>query len=380
MRLRPLAQKLGEAGHQIAFALRDLSRAEPILAGLQADLYQSPLSPTQPRQRFDPPSTLPHMLFNTGFSSAWQLCGIVNSWQSILEAVHPDLIIFDHSPAALVAARISTAKRVIIGSGFCCPAVSDQMPDWRPLMNNNPDKIRDDERNVLDNVNQVLRSHDLSSLESLSELFTDVDHTLLTTVEELDVVRQRVDPEYLGNWQVSVGESPQWPEGDGRRVFAYLKPFPTLPFLLAELARFRFPTIIYAAGLPGELIERFQTPTIRYEQQPVNMEEVAGQSDVAILNATHASVYQMLRGGTPLLNIPLNLEQSLNADNVAQMGAGVWVDGRACQDFATPLLNLLSEPEYAAAAAKFAERYADLDPQQQLSRAMQHINDLLPPG
>jgi hypothetical protein len=42
-------------------------------------------------------------------------------WRNLYELVKPDVILADHSPTALLAARDRKVRRAVIGTGFCCP-------------------------------------------------------------------------------------------------------------------------------------------------------------------------------------------------------------------------------------------------------------------
>jgi hypothetical protein len=271
-------------------------------------------------------------------------------------------------------------KLAVIGNGFCCAADLDHMPDWRPWMKKDPQKLHCDEQQVVQNANQVLQSHRQPPLARLAELYTQVEATLLTTFQELDAMPQRPAAEYWGEWTTPFGKPPQWPEGDGKRIFAYVKPFKSLPLVLSELVRRRLPAIVYAGSLDWRLVQQFRAPTLRFESEPVDVSAAAQQCDLAILNATHGTTLSMLLHGTPLLMFPLNLEQRITAENVVRLGAGLSFDGATCQEAASPLDALLTIPKFTRAAQKFAQEYAGLDSSKQLERATARLAALLPTG
>jgi len=63
------------------------------------------------------------------------------------------------------------------------------------------------------------------------------DEMILRTLPELDHYTGRGTANYAGIMKSPAGESPVWPEGEGPKVFAYLKSFETLPALLETLNR-----------------------------------------------------------------------------------------------------------------------------------------------
>jgi UDP:flavonoid glycosyltransferase YjiC (YdhE family) len=157
--LLPLAKHLRQQGHRVAAALRDLSRVYEFFQGLDVTCLQAPIKTRVDDNRFDPPRTFSHILYNTGFGDYEELSWMTAAWRHLYDLVQPDLIVFDHSPMALLAARGCKAKRALIGTGFFCPTDSYPLPNLRPwLQDQDPAQLCRDEDHVLSNVNRLLRS------------------------------------------------------------------------------------------------------------------------------------------------------------------------------------------------------------------------------
>jgi hypothetical protein len=69
----------------------------------------------------------------------------------------------------------------------------------------------------------------------------------------------------------------------GKRVFAYLKPFPGPAALLGVLRDLKLPTIFFRRHRSSNWPSGFVALTLRIDQAPLNIDEVGRQRDLAIL-------------------------------------------------------------------------------------------------
>ncbi len=292
--MRPLAEGLSNSGHRIFIVARNLPRAAKIYARLGVRLLQSPAKSEGPCF-FRRGSSFAHLLANVGFGTFAEIFGLVDAWRNLFELVQPDLIVFDHSPTALLAARGFPARRVLIGSGYCCP------PDTYPLAKIRADVSPDEAANaqrvedrILERVNAILKFRAQPTLERLGQLYGDVDECFLTTLEELDHYPSRSGAMYWGPINGSGGKSPHWPAAEGKRIFCYLKPFPMLADFLKLLNERRYPTLIYPDGINQKIQQRYQSDTLHFSNERLNMAEVGQQCGSAILNAGHGATCDIL--------------------------------------------------------------------------------------
>ncbi len=377
VRLQPLAKGLCDRGHRVFVALRDLSRAEQVFGGVQVSYLQAPFKTRKANHRIDPPRTFAHILHNIGFGELNELRAMAEAWRNLYQCIRPDLIIFDHSPTALLAACSYGAKRVLVGNGFFCPSNAYPLPDLRPGLPDDSERLRQDEDQVLHNANQVLQRWRETPLERLSQLYESADENFLTTFRELDPYPDRLNAQYCGAWPKGGGKTPIWPEGDGKKIYAYLKPFPALAKLLTCLNRLRYPTLVYMDGNNADLQERFRSATLRFEDQPLDLQLVGKHCDLAILNGTHGTAVSMLLAGKPVLHLPFFLEQALTSASVVRIGAGLSAPLARPRQIVQQLGRLLSSERYAEAAGRFAASYADFTPAPQIDRILQRTEELL---
>ena len=374
--IAPLAEELSHRGHKVVAALRDLSRAARVFEPGSASFLQAPH-----RTRFtasntiQAPRTFAHILYNTGFGDATELSTMAQAWAHLYRLVQPNVIVFDHSPTALLASRAGPAKRVLLGSGFCAPPDAYPMPDLWPTPCD-PRQLVALEDLLLKQVNHLLEAWRRPTLDRISQLYAQVDENFLTTYPELDHYSGRKGATYWGDYERVVGNPPKWPDGPGKKMFAYLKPFPALPQLLEWLKSSGHRIIIYGDGIAPELHQRMSSPTLRFEDHPLDMSLVSKECDTGILNATHSTTVALLRAGKPALHVPRVLEQWLLAKAVVRMGAGLDAAPTDADATIRGMQSLLSSPQYQNAAERFAKRYAGEDRAAQVQKIADRLEVL----
>jgi len=373
--LLPLASRLQSAGHDVVIALRDL-RIAAKLPSLTAIRYlQSPHKQFANQHSIVTPRTFAHVLWNAGHNDPIEVQRLVEGWEKLFDAVSPDLIVFDHAPTALLAARGRDVKRVVLGNGFCCPRDCSPLPDLRPWLPPEPARLAEDEARILDSMNQVLERRGAERLNRITQLYDEVDDTFLTTFCEFDHYPNRAGAQYRGPWSMSGGKSPVWPAGSGKRIYAYLSVFPGLPKILHALGRTGCPTIVFG-GLDQQTQARFAAANVRFESRRIDLKRVAAECDVAVLNGGQATTLGVLLAGKPILQAPIFLEQAINALNTVKLGAGMIAFPRGEDRTVEQLAELLSNPRYTDAARKFADRYASFSVEAEMDQAAQRLNEL----
>lgn len=375
-RMGPLMRGLAGSGHRLFAALQDLSRVRKVFGGIEVALLQAPFKASPARQRIDNPRTFADILHGTGFEDADELAALAEAWRHLYDFVRPDLIVFDHSPIALLAARGLQVRRLVIGNGFGCPEDVSPLPDLRPWL---PPQAEQDHREsrVLANANRAIQGWKAQPLDRVSQLYSEVDETLLLTVRELDHYPQRFEGRYYGGWAGMAGKRPEWPAGNHPRVFAYLKPFPALPNLLKILNRLGCPTLAYVDGVGEHFRREFSSSTLRVEESPLDLSVVARECDFAILNGTHGATLAMLLEGKPILQLPFFLEQAITGKNTNRIGAGLTASLTDAREICDRLRELMCCEHYARAARRFAARYAADTPKARTSRITQTVSSLL---
>src|SRR5271157_887693 len=143
--LVPLARGLRLRGHGVFCALQDLSRAGRVFGDIGVSYLQAPIATKTPATFIDPQRTFAHILHNRGFGELCELRAMAAAWRNLFELAAPDLIVFEHSPTALLAALGLPAKKALIGTGFFCPLDEYPMADLRPWLPEASAQLRQDE-------------------------------------------------------------------------------------------------------------------------------------------------------------------------------------------------------------------------------------------
>jgi UDP:flavonoid glycosyltransferase YjiC (YdhE family) len=389
MQMLPLASDLSRRGHRVFVVTRDLDAAAPVFRKAGVRFLQAPVSnPCQ--RRFPRPVNYAQLLANNGFGADGGLFARASAWRNLFLMVRPDLLVFDHAPTALLASRGLACRRALIGSGFCCPP-DDPGEDagrarWAVLRPHAAgaagpaaSTLAAAAEEILARVNRQLDRWRLPHLPRLGQLYAQVDENFLTTFRELDHFPR---PQGCTYWGPVVtdgdGDAPQWPTGEGPRVFAYLKPFPALPALLDGLQESGC-RVIVGGHIGDEATHSRAAGGVDFAPRPLDVAKVAGECDLAILNGGHGVTAQMLLAGRPTLQIPLAQEQQMLADAVARLGAGEVARAKHPDDVRQKLALMLSSDRYRSAAAAFARRYAAFDPRRQRGAMLARSESLLSP-
>jgi hypothetical protein len=233
-----------------------------------------------------------------------------------------------------------------------------------------------DEEHVLAEVNDYLDSAHKPQLPQLSTLYDQVDATLLTTLPEIDHYPQRKSGDYYGTWLKGDGPPPEWPQAEGKRVFAYLRNFDSLPVLLNLLAKSKLPTLAVIPDCPKPLLD-IRCDNVRIQKEPVSLQRAAEECDLAVHYGGHSTTLQLLLAGKPLFLLPLLLEQRITAQRVADLGAGYCVNPLDTESLPRRWNQFLGSSESAAGAQAFQKRYSDFSPTSQLERATGRLLQLL---
>jgi hypothetical protein len=377
-RLIPLALELQRRGHEPILCLRDLSHAASLMRDGSVPLLQAPL--WQGSQQGEPPRNYAEIMRYYGFRDEGGLANLLNAWRNLFTLTAPALIIFDHAPTALLAARGMPLARALIGTGFCSPPRTSPFPDMRWWQAPTQPPLLQSDTQVLSTANAALRRNGLAVLHQLTDLF-DVDEDFICSYRELDHYPQRAgSTHYWGiGATLNTSEAPTWPSGHGARIFAYLDAqYENITPLLHGLSALAERVLVYAPHLNHDLIQSYTGPHLGFSPHPVNLEVLRDQCATGICHASHGVASAMLLAGIPLLLLPTQLEQYLLALNIHRLGAGlVAMPNTQSQDYTHTCARLIADKTFSLRAREFAAKYPLQERQNWTSRVVDRCEALL---
>jgi UDP:flavonoid glycosyltransferase YjiC (YdhE family) len=353
----PLARDCRDAGCEVFFAAHDLRAAAPLLAAEGFPLLPAP-RPQRSAARHPPPVNFADMLMHEGYGQPEALAAALDAWKGLLQVVCPALLVYNHSPAALLAARQARLPVLLLGTGFEIPPPSTPLPSFRPWENIPDAVLHTTERAWTAAANAVLVPRGMPALRRVSDLFDPAD-VHLTTFAELDVFGPRPGVHHVGPVFALPPQSGavQWEGARRRRIVCYLRPgIPGVEALLEALQRSGAEVVCAVPGLPADWPLRFNA--LRFFPHAVDLSALLPVADVAVTYGA-GTIATCLLAGVPVLMVPRVVEQYLAGLALERTGAGLLLREQRTPANCTALIDrLLNEPTWHQAAGAFATAHA----------------------
>lgn len=371
----PIARELRDRGATVHWAVSHPHQAARLLPKAGFDWLQAPTMAEQ--KRAGAPLSYADILLRFGYADGTDLLGLVVAWRELLRLTGAKMVLADHAPTAILAARTLDIPVMLFGSGFFAPPPVHPTPNMRPWSPVPAEQLLATDQLALRSINAVLAGYGRPPLEAIAQLFQVAENSLLS-FPELDHYPTRGPARYWGMLPAAVAADSSWPAAPGARVFAYLRPeTPHLEAALQALHGLQGSVLIYAPGLPPELIQRYAASHISFSLLPVDLNQVARQADAGLTYASPAATVAFLMAGKPVLMIPGHLEQFLFAKRVEDMGAGLIQNPEQPPHKLTSMLQqVLANPGFRANAGAFAAKYANFDQNAVMTHIVARIEEL----
>jgi UDP:flavonoid glycosyltransferase YjiC (YdhE family) len=373
----PLGQRLRDSGHDVRFAIAQVASAATLLGKQGFAWLQSPVAPELRLDR--PPLSYADILLRFGYADPTSLMGLTVAWRELIRLTGTRLVLPDHAPTAILAARTLGVPILTYSYGFCVPPALSPTPNMRPWLNVDPAPLLEAERVVLGSMNSVLANFDCPPLDSVAELFGVQEPSLMTFPELDHYAHCRGPATYWGCLVSSIsGVAPDWPSGSGPRVFAYLRrEIRHAEALLAALGELGYPSLVVFPDIPDDMLARCHHPNVTISRVPLDTSAVLAQADVAVTYGGHGLTTAFLLAGKPLLLLPGQLEQFMLALRIEEIGAGLLADPeKPATDIAQKLRRVATEPFFAGNAQAFARKYAAFPQEVVVANLVRRIEEL----
>lgn len=384
----PLALVLRDQGHEVIFIVRDLTNAEKAIAKHRFQILQAPVWNANVKGLPSPPLNYTEIIMRYGFFNKNSLSALNRAWLGLFRLIKPDLIIGDHSPVTLFTARAIGVPRAVYGTGFCSPPHISPMPNMRPWVKLPEKRLQNSDEHAIKIMNSLLTDMQSKAppITSVADLFK-VDIDFLCTFPEMDHYQNRQKVQYWGaTFNAAYGKNMAWQVDeagklkDTKRIFAYLKPqYKPFEKVLQALKDSGANVLVFSPDITAKQIETYQTQNMQFASDPIQLNSILPDCDLALCHAGHGTIAACLLAGVPLMLLPMQLEQFLGSSRVKQLGAGeiVNMEKKEETDFGKMIADLLSKPDYKVKAKAFAQKYSKFNQADQFNLMAKKIAEVL---
>lgn len=256
-------------------------------------------------------------LAQIGFGDRAELVSMLKCWDDVLALVGPELMVADHAPTAIAAAR-GRVPTLAIGTGFTLPpAHTPEFPALR--RDRSPPTLH---QRLLEVVNPVLASRGAASLRHLPELLQTEARAFLG-LPHLDPYGPLRADRPLGPSDPRPAASP-CPE-DGPVFFYTRADEPKLAQIAEGLAASGLPLEGYILGGPTPASALLENAGARIHGTPPSFSEVVPRASLVLSHGGAGLTGAALIAGRPQVILPIHVESEINALRVADTGAGLAV-------------------------------------------------------
>lgn len=323
-KLQPLIDPLQKRGHSLVAAVKDVAGARRVFGDAGMPIFPAPLwygSTLGMR----PAASFAEVLFRVGYLEPDDIAAQAASWAGLLRLNQVQLLIAEHAPTAIIAARTLGIPYLTIGTGFSVPPDISPMPSLEPWHRVPPNRLQQADQQATATINKVLDDAAVEPIDNLAALYHS-HPTLMLTLPELDHYGVRDNVRY---WGPLVGRNrpkpaPVWPSGKGEKVFVYLHPgYRQFNGMLQQLLKAPYRSLIVAPGVPGPMASKLSNDRVRLTSQAVDMKAVVKSCRVIMNHAAHGTMAHVFSYGRPMLLLPNFVEQTVLAWRASNQKLGL---------------------------------------------------------
>ena len=346
-----LANRLADDHLECMIAARDLISTYIATRNSDLQFLQAPVWPLhQHLGNEDGQSGYLDVLSMMGFGDPDKLTPVLQSWNTLLDLIAPDIVIADHCPALVALSNARHIPVVAVGNGYTMPPM--EYPAFPPIRADRAPLLP--EKRLAQSLEKGLSSLGYPEPASLK--------TALTTPERLVFSFPELDP-YRG-WRRETLYLPPEPLPDfvepplETRFFVYLGgELPGLSHIVQCLAELPITVEYYLRSVPSTLTRFLKLRGIKVYDEPPdlgavlpNVSHVLSQGGTGLCHATMAA-------GRPHIIIPLHGESEMNFHTLSSMGVARRLQsGMKSVDMKSALEQIIGDHELIVRAQQWGKR------------------------
>ena len=311
-------------------------------------------------------SSFAEILLYKGYDSYRHLKMLTDAWSAIFNSISPDILLFDHSPTALLAAAGLHTPKIIVSNPYLTPAPGTSAINLIPAAYFDEGKAAEIHQWVMKVINSVRQDNGVAPITTIGDLFV-ADAIFLSGFSETDHFNAyRSNPVYCGSaLAVSIGSRvPVWKPGLSQKVLAYLKHRDQRSgTILKILASMQARALCFYSDCKPEDIEQFSHTSIEVSNTPLDFAKAYSEAATLICHGGQGVVNEALHRGIPLILVPTQAEQYFIAQKITAMGNGIIIDKKdTSQEIEKNVSKFFSNSTFYEKAKFLAETKFNIDP------------------
>lgn len=375
-----LAQEFSQESIQFYIAAKDLSAASKIDWPSYVKFIQAPIW-----LRSNPlalkAASFAEILFYKGYDSYQNLKLLTDSWLTIFELVSPDIILFDHSPSALLAASGLKIPKIIASNPYLTPTPGTSTMNLIPGPHFDEAKAAEIHQRVIKVINSVKQDYEAAPITAIGDLFI-ADATYLSGFSETDYFNaHRQNTVYCGPaLATSIGtQEPRWKSGLSQKSLAYLKHRdPRSRAILKILASMQARTLCFYSEAKAEDIKELSESSLMVSNIPFNLSKAYSEAKVIICHGGQGVVNEALSRGIPLIVVPTQAEQYFIAEKIKELGTGIVINKNdSTTEMEKKISDLFSNPRFYEKAKYLAEKNFNINADEIRKEIFNKIKNLI---
>lgn len=352
----PVINELVRRGHEVYFIVKDLTKVKTFTWDKSVIFLQAPIWLPRLRKAVKNKSYAEILIYK-GYHLPATLHALVAGWINLFNLVKPDILLFDHSPTALLASSGLGIPRVILSNPFVTPPAGIPLKSVRPWEDVDTKSMEESERYIVKVINKVALDSHLPAIDYVGDLF-NVDKVFLAGFSELDLYRElRSNQVYIGSVLAAAGlTKPVWPSSGSVKIFAYLQyGSEQAEIALSILASLDANVVCYLIEAKAEDCKKYASATMNISEKPFDLTAVYKEADVIVTHGGIGMVHSALQAGCPMILLPLQLEQQNTGYLLEKMNIAVVISSTSStEETNKKVRDFFSSPVYFENAKLFS--------------------------